>query len=115
MFYTYRQNNPGGFTQRDPDLGITDIVIIEADNAQHADYRATNIGLYFNGVDRNIDCDCCGNRWERKYTMFDGDESEGDDVPTYCGTEVITVGRHAKDIHGYIHYLDNRIVPFVRG
>lgn len=42
MFYTFAQNNSGG-----------SFVIAES------------IGIYFDGVECDLDCECCGDRWSR--------------------------------------------------
>lgn len=63
MFYTYRQNNSGGvFKVND---NVKHYVIIEADSAKEADEKAESIGIYFDGVKKDIDCPCCGNRWSK--------------------------------------------------
>ena len=67
MFYTYRQNNSGGrFGQ--PAIQV----IVEADTPEQADVVAQSRGLYFNGVDNDYDCPCCGDRW---YPASSWDES----------------------------------------
>lgn len=38
-------------------------VWIEAESAAEANRLAQYNGLYFDGVDDGIDCDCCGDRW----------------------------------------------------
>ena len=63
MFFRYRQNNSGGSFEISPKKGIGYKVIIEANNCDDANIRAEEIGLYFNGVLDNRDCDCCGDRW----------------------------------------------------
>lgn len=63
MFYTYRQNNSGGVF--DVDENVKHYVIIEADSAKEADEKAESIGLYFDGVEKGIDCPCCGDRWDK--------------------------------------------------
>ena len=67
-FFHFRQNNSGG--QFDRDENVNKHVIIEADDATHADERARDIGIYFDGVHRGLDCSCCGDRWCESY--FDG-------------------------------------------
>ena len=47
---------------------------MEATDTHNADSRAENIGIYFDGVDRNMDCACCGDRWRRSDDMFSQDE-----------------------------------------
>lgn len=62
-FYHYSQNNSGGTFIFDKEKGITHHVVIEASDATHADQRAIELGIYFNGCDDGTDCDCCGDRW----------------------------------------------------
>lgn len=59
-FYTYRQNNSGGFFD-EPAL----YVIVEADDSEEADERALTVGVYFDGIAEGLDCECCGDRWDR--------------------------------------------------
>lgn len=65
-WFHYSQNNSGGmFT------GPTHVVI-EADDADHADMRAVSeTPIYFDGCDEGVDCPCCGDRWSRAWG--DGD------------------------------------------
>lgn len=58
-FYTFDQNNSGGFFT-DPAISL----IVEADNADEANDIAEEHGVYFDD-DYDIDCDCCGTRWYR--------------------------------------------------
>lgn len=60
-FYEYDQNNSGGsFIENDK---LCHRVIIEAESEKEADEIAKNIGIYFNGVAKGYDCECCGDRW----------------------------------------------------
>lgn len=61
MFFHFNQNNSGGFF--DIDDNVRQCVIVEADNADHANDIAREIGIYFNGISRGRDCECCGDRW----------------------------------------------------
>ena len=72
MFYRFDQNNSGGKFQND-DM-VTLHVIVEADSVKQANTRAEEIGLYFDGVDRGLDCACCGDRWSRQWPDDDGFE-----------------------------------------
>lgn len=110
-FYEYNQNNSGGSFVFDRARGITQYVIIEAEDADQADIRAEEIGLYFNGCDDGIDCSCCGDRWYGAY-------GKGDPVPSHYGepiTETLpsfgTTFRFLKDSEPAcaIHYLDGRV------
>lgn len=60
-FYTFWQNNSGGVYHEDG--AVEEVVIVEADTAADANVEACNIGVYFNGVEKDIDCECCGDRW----------------------------------------------------
>lgn len=59
-FYTFYQNNSGGFF-----TGPAQYVIIEAPNSAAANALAESNGLYFDGVHDRRDCACCGDRWYR--------------------------------------------------
>lgn len=103
MFFTYSQNNSGGSFDHDAEKGIGQYVIVEADDSNEADQIAEGIGLYFNGCDSGMDCECCGDRW---YPAYDGKE-----VPSIYDADVSS-GKY-QDMWGsdnYIHYKDGRIV-----
>lgn len=57
-YFTFRQNNSGGSF-----IKPAHNVVIEADSADDANHRAEAIGLYFDGCDDGMDCECCGDRW----------------------------------------------------
>lgn len=61
MFYEFNQNNSGG------DFIVNDEVchrlIIEAENEEDAISKAEDLGCYWDGVSKGIDCPCCGDRW----------------------------------------------------
>lgn len=61
MFFTFHQNNSGGRFQVDDK--VTEFVIIEANDANHANLIAESIGIYFDGCENGMDCSCCGDRW----------------------------------------------------
>lgn len=107
MFYTYDQNNSGGGFEVDEERGISHFVIVEADSAEEADSRAEGIGIYFDDG-YEIDCECCGSRWNPSY-------GSGDEVPEVYGDPAETHRSKWKWIdgpEGYIHYLDGTIKPF---
>lgn len=81
-FFTFNQNNSGGFFKYDKEKGITRIVIIEAINSNHAVSRAEEIGIYFDGVYNESDCQCCGDRWSKPWS------DDGTKVPEYYGQDV---------------------------
>lgn len=79
MFYQFSQNNSGGrFTVNSR---VAQFVVIEANNADEANARAKEVGMYFDGVYEELDCACCGDRW---YPAYDG----GTETPTVYGTPV---------------------------
>ena len=71
MFYVFRQNNSGGSWDIDELNCIGKIVIVEADNEDLAVEEALKIGLYFDGVKKGIDCECCGDRWDGRPDEYD--------------------------------------------
>jgi len=111
MFYTYRQNNSGGFMEVDEKKGISQVVIIEAHDYYHANEIAKSIGIYFDGCDVGRDCHCCGDRW---YPAW---ENEGTADPQYY-SQVIGAGGYIKDYpslyqdNGFVHYLDGTVRAF---
>lgn len=72
-FYLFSQNNSGGSFVIDDNLDL--YVIIEALDAEHANRIAEAKGIYFDGVDDDRDCECCGDRWTEV------SEDEGTDEP----------------------------------
>lgn len=64
-FYLFSQNNSGGKFRFSEEDGITTYVILEAPTAQQANIDAIMLGIYFDGCDSGVDCDCCGDRWYR--------------------------------------------------
>jgi len=96
MFYMYRQNNSGGTFDVDAEKGIGHRVFIEAENKQAAEAKALSIGIYFNGVDDEIDCDCCGDRWD-----------ESPDALTVIGRGDLPKGYFGDQY--FIHYADGSI------
>lgn len=61
MFYELNQNNSGGsFIVNDE---LCHVLVIEADNEQDAISKAEDLGCYWDGVSKGMDCPCCGDRW----------------------------------------------------
>lgn len=69
QWFHFRQNNSGGHMTVDADVDRS--VWVEATNAQHANDRAREVGLYFHGCASGRDCSCCGDRWS---PIWDGEE-----------------------------------------
>lgn len=94
-FFTFRQNNSGGSLIIDNNRGIGKYVIIEAQNEVLANEKAEKIGIYFDGCINNIDCLCCGDRWNR--VLFVDGENKPD------------LFWNSSEYKSFIHYSDNRI------
>ena len=100
-FFDFHQNNSGGSFDHDPKRGIGYSVIIEAATPAEANERALAIGLYFDGCEQGLDCDCCGDRWYEQWESHSGTEQ-----PEMYGKPP-TGG---WGIPSYIHYADGRVV-----
>jgi len=91
-FFEFNQNNSGGGF--DTDDKVCHRVIIEAKDSDEASDIAEGLGIYFNGCESGMDCECCGDRWYRpweelnlNYGSFTIDEAERI-VNEYSGTVV---------------------------
>jgi hypothetical protein len=98
-FYTFYQNNSGGnFTVNNT---VAEYVIIEAEDSNDANNKAEEIGIYFDGVIAEIDCDCCGDRWYRQY------REEGTKNPEIYGKSVREWMLSKKR-----HHLRNQVIVY---
>jgi hypothetical protein len=79
LFYTYNQNNSGGYFKEEHKDGIGHYVIVEAFNNKDANRRAEDIGIYFDGCQKDMDCSCCGDRW------YEASANDGEVQPTIFG------------------------------
>lgn len=116
MFYHFSQNNSGGGFDFDEEAGITHHVIIEADSADHANKRAQTIGIYFDGVYKERDCPCCGDRWSDQWS-----DARGSEEPKIYGTPVADSIKESiregilwmdKGKEAVVHYADGRMEWF---
>lgn len=105
MFYTFAQNNSGGqFILKNNK--ISEYVIIEADSDIEANKKAEDIGIYFDGCDKNIECDyCCGDRWYR------ADSYDGKNEPLIYGESPEFYKPYTNGMYCIIYY-KNRIVQY---
>lgn len=71
MFYTFRQNNSGGYF-----YGPV-LVCVECDSLQDANDQAERNGICFGMIGS---CECCGPRWSTAW-----DEESLTETPTYYG------------------------------
>lgn len=102
-FYTYYQNNTGGDFEINKQHGICEIVIIEANSHTEANSIANNIGLYFDGCENGIDCNCCGDRW------YEVGERDAEKTPLIYGKSVFDYKQSMFKNYCYIHYLNGEI------
>lgn len=109
MFFFFYQNNSGGsFIVNDE---TTLYMIIEADDADAANARAEDIGIYFDGVEKDIDCACCGDRW---YRVHKGDE---DLTPSIFECPVAEFSSWSSEVgqpYAHIYYADGRKETFLQ-
>jgi hypothetical protein len=90
-FYEFSQNNTGG--SFDVDEHVCHRLFIEADDVTMATDIAINLGVYFNGVARDMDCPCCGDRWYEQWV-------DGISFPyKYSDTQIF------DDVESYAQYL----------
>jgi hypothetical protein len=115
-FFKFSQNNSGGRFHVDDKLA--ELVLIEADTAEDAISRAESIGLYWDGVENDMDCSCCGDRWYRPWP------DDGIQFPYLYNKRMFTTPEDYMEHiggacyvwtnpYGYIHYKDGRkvVVP----
>jgi hypothetical protein len=95
MFYTFRQNNSGGSFEIND--AVTVNVIIEAVNETHANVIAEGVGIYFDGVDKGEDCDCCGDRW------YPVDDYDGKESPMVYG---VSPEVYVSELHNRMRWAD---------
>ena len=79
-YYLFGQNNPGGkyFGPK--------YVIIEAGDKDEANYIAVEwTAIYFDGVSSGLDCECCGDRWEKIYKEELGYDNLSDTLSWFGG------------------------------
>lgn len=100
MFYNFHQNNSGGFFIENDH--VSQYVIVEANDPNHANEIAEGIGIYFNGVRDGRDCECCGSRWSRIWEEETGTERPEiwGDSPESCGHCIVYHLNGKKDSHG---------------
>lgn len=97
-FFEYSQNNSGGGFDLDENVSYT--VYVEADSAEEANKKAEEIGIYFDGIDKGLDCECCGDRWYPAY-------GEGTELPEMYGVPLDDIKEKPLfKVSAIIHYKD---------
>lgn len=101
-FYTFSQNNSGGYFVTDEKYGIGEYVIIEAISAVAAWNKLKDIGDNVSGFDSY--CSCCGERWSSYI-----DEDDAKEVPSIWDTPVEEHVSSWMREKAFVHYFDNII------
>jgi hypothetical protein len=66
-FWYFHQNNSGGsFIINEH---VAELVIIEANSELDAIDKGMDVGIYFDGCAKGIDCECCGDRWSISHRL----------------------------------------------
>lgn len=104
-FYIFDQNNSGGYWNKI--LGY--VVIIEAETPEKANEKAEEIGIYFDGVENDIDCECCGDRWCRVEDKYD--EVEPEKLKDFV--EEIKHYQKKWELTSNIYYADGRVEEII--
>ena len=99
LFFTFRQNNSGGYLDIRPEEGIGSTVCIEATDAEAANAKAREIGITFGMLGS---CECCGERW------MEVDEYDGMPFPHKYGHLIWTKDHRTEP--SFIHYSNGTIV-----
>lgn len=108
MFYTFMQNNSGGYFRIND--RVTLYVIVEANNKDQANSLAESLGIYFDGCDDGFDCPCCGDRWYPAGKYIDSTDAPMiyDETPEQYQDDFIEKGTP----YCYVYLLDGRKVTF---
>lgn len=105
-FFEYSQNNSGGFFEVDEDVSYN--VYIEADSAEEANRKAEEVGIYFDGCEKGLDCECCGDRWYEAW-----DNEKGTDTPTLYGVPLDEAIKRLYRKEAIVYYKDGTKKKFV--
>lgn len=95
-FYKFTQNNSGG--SFDVDDTLCHRLIIEATSENSAISIAENLGCYWNGIDNEQDCPCCGDRWSNypDIVNLESINKDGWECTLYCRDNVDEVSKWAE-------------------
>jgi len=102
-WFHFIQNNSGGSFDFNAEKGISRAVLIQADSAEEANFKAEAIGIYFNGCDDELDCSCCGDRWSKVNDHYDAN-----DEPMVYGDKVEADSKFEKGTGFNIKWMDGR-------
>ena len=105
MFYTFVQNNSGGYNIHREEIGISDFIIIEAPNSSEAIDFLNYLGSKVEGFYDY--CSGCGERW-----LTDPRFVSGDDAPSIWGTPIEEIDRMLVGYTCFIHCQSGEIKKF---
>ncbi len=105
-FYEFSQNNSGGKFAVDSQL--CRLLIIEASSEEEAISKAEDLGCYWDGVEKDMDCPCCGDRWYRSGNVIDLDIIN----EKWKGWEVKKFIEKGQDVKKRIDALKNKYKDF---
>lgn len=115
MFYQFRQNNSGGSYDIDDDISSN--VVVEGVDSDDCYQRAQKIGIYFDGVLKGQDCDCCGDRWyggdEITFSLDHANEVLTQDYSTFRFDHNVTVIHYLNGDRKYIVNFESQFVEEV--
>ena len=101
-FYTFSQNNSGGYFEVDKEDGIAEYVIIEATSLDEAESKAERLFKDYSSF-----CECCGERW---YThCYNEKGKEEPMIYDKPAKEAILNGDEWFKKNAAIHYYDGTI------
>ena len=104
-FYTFNQNNSGGYFVYNDEFGVCEYVIIESEGTSDAWDKLVAIGN--NVLDMFDFCGCCGERWSN-YITDDG----GKDSPMIWGEPLEIVESGIFRSRAFVHYIDGTFKEF---
>ena len=79
MWFTFRQ-----YFSFAKYMKPADYVVVEAESCEDANQKVLRHGVYFDGVAKGLDCDCCeDDRWSRV------ENSDGTDQPLIDGKPIV--------------------------
>jgi len=106
LFYTFSQNNSGGYFVEDNKRGVCEYVIVEAESALAAIQKLSVIG---EDVDNFWSyCSCCGERWSDYM-----EDEDGKDVPSIYNEPVSTLNADSFRSRCFVHYADGTFKEFI--
>lgn len=102
-FYTFYQNNSGGYFIKNDEYGICETIIIQYYSMDDAREKLNNIGKNVPGFDSY--CSCCGERWDDcDITPYD--------TPCIFGIPIDDAEEGWCRKRVFVHYLDGSLKEF---